>query len=301
MHTFYAMNTTLHTLGLSASGQLEAESWFAFLEATLSRFQEESELSRLNRYAGSMFLASPLLYRTVETANRYYRNTSGLFNPYLGQVLSDLGYGVSFERLDEGSLKEPVCPVPTVMPQELPEFDPNMQSIYLPYGYSVDLGGFAKGWGAEKLAGMLRKGTTTGAIDAGGDIFVWSGTGERCPVAVVHPVRSERNALWLHLKEDAGVATSSTLKRSWDGAGGVRQHHILDPRTLRPAETDFIQATVIGPSLAEAEVLAKCVLLLGSKEAVPWLEKHYPRYAVIGFKRDGAMLTGGQTDLYELE
>src|SRR6476469_1818845 len=54
--------------------------------------------------------------------------------------------------------------------------------------------------------------------------------------------------------------------------GSVSQHHILDPRTGRPATSDVLSATVVGPSACEAETAAKVALILGSQDGLAWLD-----------------------------
>jgi thiamine biosynthesis lipoprotein len=86
---------------------------------------------------------------------------------------------------------------------------------------------------------------------------------------VADPLAPEADVaqLWL---EQGGVATSGRDYRRWR-RGGVWQHHLLDPRTGRPAQTDVLSATVLGPSAAEAEVAAKVALILGSRAGLAWL------------------------------
>jgi thiamine biosynthesis lipoprotein len=45
------------------------------------------------------------------------------------------------------------------------------------------------------------------------------------------------------------------------------QHHLIDPRTGQPAETDWLSVTVIAPSATVAEVFAKALLIAGSRQA----------------------------------
>ncbi|MDG0792067.1 FAD:protein FMN transferase [Cohnella ginsengisoli] len=104
--SFRAMNTTIATQGLPVRWRAQARNWFAFAEAQLSRFQPDSELSKLNRAAGKPFLATPLLYQVLAEADRYHRETGGLFSPYLGKVMERLGYGESFERLSPAEAEE---------------------------------------------------------------------------------------------------------------------------------------------------------------------------------------------------
>ena len=55
---------------------------------------------------------------------------------------------------------------------------------------------------------------------------------------------------------------------------GKPQHHIIDPRTSRPAVTDIMTATVIAPNACEAEVAAKVAFILGSTVGRDWVEAH---------------------------
>src|SRR5262249_21878760 len=75
----------------------------------------------------------------------------------------------------------------------------------------------------------------------------------------------------LLLARQGGVATSGRDYRRWQ-RGGRWVHHILDPRTGLPAETDVLTATVIAPSAARAEVAAKAALILGSQASPAWLD-----------------------------
>jgi FAD:protein FMN transferase len=71
--------------------------------------------------------------------------------------------------------------------------------------------------------------------------------------------------VWLRAQERA-VATSSVTGRRWSGG-----HHLIDPRTGRPADTDLLSVTVLAPTTTEAEVAAKVALILGRDRGLAWL------------------------------
>jgi len=68
----------------------------------------------------------------------------------------------------------------------------------------------------------------------------------------------------LHIPSGA-VATSSIMKRTWSQGEKVH-HHLIDPRTGEPAKTDWLNVTVIAPSVITADVYAKAILIAGKKE-----------------------------------
>ncbi|HJV47373.1 MAG TPA: FAD:protein FMN transferase [Bacillota bacterium] len=300
MHTFRAMNTDVRTYGFSTQMNEKVESWFRFVEEKLSRFKINSELSRLNRSQGTPFLSSALLFEVLDHAHSYHSKTGGLFNPYLGHVLCDLGYNQSFETLSEiysvekrkydGSIQEPL------------KMDPVLRSIMLSPHVSVDLGGFAKGWIAHYLSQLLKEeGVTEGVIDAGGDIVFWGNEENVWEIEIEDPFESDKEMATLKICREAGVATSSIIKRSWKDASGNQYNHIVDPRTQQPSQSDFVQVTVLAPNLIQAEVYAKCVLILGSEKGISWLEKIEPELAVIGVRYDHSIVIGSGLESYCLQ
>jgi thiamine biosynthesis lipoprotein len=252
----------------------QAGAWFAGWERSLSRFQPRSELSELNRHPGRPFRASQVLWEVVRWALQAAAQTQGLVTPTLLPVLEDAGYDRSFESIaaagrsaaNRGTrLAAQDCDWRGVA------CNARTRSITLPPGMRLDLGGFVKGWAADRAARRLG-GAAPALIDAGGDIAV-SGPradGQPWPVAVADPLRPGERLCVLRI-EQGGVATSGRDYRRWQ-RNGAWQHHILDPRTARPAESDVLIATVAGPNAAEAEVAAKAVVILGSKAGLAWLE-----------------------------
>ncbi|WP_206107040.1 FAD:protein FMN transferase [Paenibacillus favisporus] len=311
MHTFRAMNTEFVTYGLFEAEQRDAESWFAFVEKHLTRFDPGSELSRLNRSAGRPFMATPILFEAVSVAVDYYHRADGLFNPFLGQLLTDLGYGRSFGETAAEKKVSSQAPDRTEVNARLlgafgPEIgaklNPLLRSIELPPAWSVDLGGIAKGWSAEKFAGMMcRKGIAHGAVSAGGDMMLWGGEDRPQQVNIADPFALDRDIDSLVIRRKTGVATSSRLKRKWLDGEGQERHHILDPRTMMPSLTDVVQATVIHPSLTAAEVYAKCLLILGLQAGTAWLERKHPAAAAVLVCEDGSVCTAGFIEAYRQE
>ncbi|AWB44483.1 FAD:protein FMN transferase [Paenibacillus sp. CAA11] len=295
---FNAMNTDIALYGTDETAGLRARSWFSFVENTLSRFKEDSELTKLNRAGGRIYLASPLLYKVAETADYYFRQTSGLFNPYLGANLSGWGYSASFEKLGELSRPKPF--VPSITPKNELEpaiFNPGQRSIQLQPQIQIDLGGIAKGWSAHKLSEMLKKeGWDSGLIDAGGDIASWSSGGGVREIAVAHPLKADLDIAVLKLNRSAGIATSSTQKRRWLDQTGRELHHLLDPRTGMPSKSDLIQVTVVARSLLIAEVYAKCLLILGTAGSRELLNHQLTDLGMIAVTQSGEILVHGNVE-----
>jgi thiamine biosynthesis lipoprotein len=153
----------------------------------------------------------------------------------------------------------------------------------------LDLGGTAKGWAAAAAVRRLRS-AGPALVDAGGDIVV-SGPmadGGPWPIAIASPF-GEGDAPLGVLRLSAGaVATSGRDYRRWR-QGGEERHHLIDPRTGRPAETDVLAATVVAGDAVSAEAAAKTALILGSRAGMAWIEAR-PGLAALLALADGRVL-----------
>jgi thiamine biosynthesis lipoprotein len=155
-----------------------------------------------------------------------------------------------------------------------------------PPGLRFDLGGVGKGWIADRALALLA-GWPSAVVDADGDLAVLCAPGKRWEVGIGDPRTEDSNLAVLKLVAPLGggptrwgVATSGTSVHRWN-VGGTTRHHLIDPRTGRPAETDVIQATVIAGSALRAEALAKAAVIAGSVEGFAILDRARVRGAVL--------------------
>ena len=251
---FRAMGSAIQVLldddSAEAARRLElVPMWFEEWEQTLSRFRPDSELNQLNRGADRFVPVSRTLWEVLDAALLASGQSSGLITPALLDALNLAGYDRSFEKL--------VLNGPAVLPLQTPalfslddiERDPYSQSVRLPAGMRLDFGGVAKGWAAQQTAHRLAQ-LAPALVSAGGDVSV-SGpqaSGSPWPIGVDDP-RLPGEQIELLALHSGGVATSGRDYRRWQ-RHGVWKHHILDPRTSQPADTDILSTTVIAPSLA---------------------------------------------------
>ena len=130
--------------------------------------------------------------------------------------------------------------------------------MFLPEGVALDFGGIAKGWAADRASEAVES-LPWAVVDAGGDLRIGGSTPDGgLDIAVEDPISPGSEVVRLKLTFGA-LATSSVTRRSW----GPRLHHIIDPRTGRPAITRVLQATAWAETCAEAEVRATWALLAG--------------------------------------
>ena len=275
---FRAMNTMvmLAAEGENAAMGMQAVKWFIDeCEQRFSRFLPGSELTQLNRSAGDWFQASDDLMELLELSKKFYVETDGLFDPSILPDLKRMGYDRSMDEIRAaGTLPS----MPASQRGSRPafneiSFDSAEKRIRLPRGMEIDLGGIAKGWIVDKAAHLLNTYSDVCAVSAGGDmLFIGHPSdGQDWDVFMEDPRDPEQMLTELHVPAGA-VATSSVAKRTWN-QGEAPRHHLIDPRTGRPAATDWLSVTVLHPDVRVAEVYAKALLIAGKEGSAKVLKK----------------------------
>ncbi len=240
-----------------------------------SRFEPDSELSRLNRDPRETVPVSPAMAAFVGAALEVAALTGGLVDPTLVGELERAGYAGHFdahpvplrEALSLAPERAPGAPHPAARWREV-AVDPVAGTVSRPPGVRLDSGGAAKGWFADVLAGVLG-GHESFVVDAAGDLRFGGDARRAREIRVASPF----DGTTLHTFElpRGAAATSGIGKRSWIGAEGRPAHHLLDPGTGRPAFTGIVQTTALAPTALEAEARAKAALLSGPAGAARWL------------------------------
>ena len=270
--------------------------WFEEWEQHLSRFRLESELSRVNRANGKPMQVSQIFADVFEAALDAEQFSSGLVTPVLLDALVHAGYDRSFDLLPREQAFSVADPLTCLPRLEEVDWNPSTRTIWLPPDLHLDFGGVAKGWAVLQAAHRLE---THGAalVDAGGDIAVTSLQADGSPwlVGIANPFEPSENLGILKLGQ-CGVATSGRDARNWL-RGDRLSHHIIDPRTGLPAETDVLTATVVAPLVTEAEAAAKTLLISGSAAGMEWLDAH-PTLAALLVLEDGQCLYSENMEIY---
>jgi thiamine biosynthesis lipoprotein len=245
--------------------------WFEEWEQALSRFRADSELSLLNNTFDQPVKVSDTLWDVFQYALSAETITNGLVTPTVLDAMLGAGYDQTFDSLPQNQWRNGPPNLSAVNPLSVVTWDEKSQAICLPKGVHLDFGGVAKGWAAHQTVERL-KGYGPALMNAAGDIAV-SGPradGEGWQIGIKDPFEPESDFEILKLKH-GGVATSGRDRRHWSRNGQLR-HHIINPYTGQPAETDVMTATIIAPTVMEAEAAAKAALILGGVEGLKWIE-----------------------------
>jgi thiamine biosynthesis lipoprotein len=258
---FRAMGSDAHVIivGGPSGGAGRARARIDELEQRWSRFIEGSEISVLNREAGRFVAVSDDTRLLIERGIDAWRLSGGSVDPTVLGAMIRAGYDRSFDTLGDAPKAGSSSLLLGCTDIELTD-----RGVRLPAGTGFDPGGIGKGLGADLVADeTIAAGADGVCINLGGDLRVRgrSPEGTGWTIEIDHPLVDEPIAR-VGVVEGA-VATSTTLKRQWRVDGAPR-HHLIDPATGRPSESDLTLACVVTAHAWAAEVLAKAVLLRGS-------------------------------------
>jgi thiamine biosynthesis lipoprotein len=270
---FRAMGTIISMLLPENQAEMGAQivrTLFSEWEQTLSRFLPESELSQLNQQTGTPVAVSDLFYDVLATALTAAKATEGVYDPALLDQLVQLGYDRTFDDL-EAVRFDPIIPGEPGGRWRGIKVDPIRRHVTLPTGIKLDFGGIAKGMAVDAALESLRQsGVSQALVNAGGDLAVLGlpPAAEQWLVAV--PGQEQFWTIPLH---HGAIATSGIAHRHW-WQGSKLRHHILDPRTGLPAQSDLWSVTVVADRCEQAEVAAKVAFILGSEPGANFLRRH---------------------------
>ena len=234
----------------------------------LTRFSPQSELMRLNAAPTSLVPIGPTLTAALDWARQAEGMTDGLVDASLLD-----------ERLAAEVGSEPAPLVGAGPGQEAPvgagrrwslRRTARGASVERQPGVRFDLGGVAKGWLADRALAITPG--RSALVDGDGDIAIRVAPGDTWGIGIGDPREPGTLLGALDLGADGditrewGIATSGTSIHRWTHGVG-EAHHLIDPRTRRPAATDVVQATVLARTARAAEVFAKTALIAGTGRA----------------------------------
>ena len=253
-----------------------------FFEHAFSRTREDSDISRAHTASPEPVEVFPQTAELVRAALGYCRASRGCFDITMGTV-------TSLWNFHTGEV-----PSKLALSRALPHVGIGR----------IELGGVAKGYIADDLSRLLEaNGVERFVINLGGNVVVRGGRPRnavaRPPVAagapwrvgIVNPRDPAHHRAIVDLA-DGSVVTSGVHERRFS-KGGVTYHHILDPRTGMPAQTDVASATIVAARSLDCDGYSTTALMLGAREAIGFIEGIDGVEAVVIDERDEVSWTSG--------
>lgn len=234
------------------------------VDGAMSTYKPTSELSIVNaRAAQEPIRVSAELFDLLTTALDYSRITDGAFDITYASV----GYLYDFRKHVRPDEQQIAAALPGIDFRHVQLDRHNSTVHFARAGVRIDLGGIGKGHAVDRgIAVLQARGIQHALVTAGGDSrIIGDRFGNPWVVGIRHPDRKDEVIARIPL-EDASISTSGDYERYFD-AGGVRYHHIIDPKTGHSA-SKVRSATIIGPTATRTDALSKTAFVLGPEKAI---------------------------------
>ena len=300
---FIAMDTniSLRLSGTKATAAVTAaEKEIRELETLLSRTLPDSEVSRLNDADGTPQRLSYRVHALLETAQSYTISTGGAFDVTIAPVVSAWGFTESEFRVPSQDELDRLLSY--VGPEHIDLSDADIDHVSLAPHTQIDLGGIAKGYATDLMHAICEEDNIpSGTVALGGNIYV-RGTkegGALWQVGVQDPAGSGLAGI-IGLS-DAYAVTSGGYQRYFE-QDGVIYHHIIDPATGYPADSDLTSVTVIAPALITdginahpgngtmCDALSTALFVMGEEEALEFRRSSGLDFDLVLITADGRVV-----------
>ena len=239
----------------------------------MSAFKDYSDISNININSGENYqVISKETFSLLKSAIKYSELTKGAFDPTIRPLVNLWAIGTDLETIPN---KEEIDEKLKLVNYKNIIFNDDNTSIKLEYkNQSLDLGGIAKGHAADVIKDILIKNNIkNGIIDLGGNIYALGEKQDKTPwrVGIQDPFTSRGNSIGIISVKNKSVVTSGYYEKYFI-RDEKKYHHILNPLTGYPSESDIISVTIISDKSIDGDGLSTGLYIMGLDKSTRLIE-----------------------------
>lgn len=258
-------------------------------ENKMSKTIKGSDIYKINHAAGKPVKVDKDTLDVIKLGIKVSKESDGIFDITVGAITDLWDFQTDKPKLpDSGKLKEAVS---TVGYKNI-VIDGDKVKLKNPKT-KIDLGAVAKGYISGKMAEHLKsRGIKNGIINLGGNVVAIGKKpdGSFWKIGIRKPDKGSSKILGATNVEDRVVITSGVYERMFE-LSGRRYHHILNPKTGYPIDSDLTGVTLITSidNAGECDAYSTVSLLMGKDKGSNFMKKHKDKYEVMFIDRDGKL------------
>ncbi len=256
--------------------QAEIEAKMKEVDASLSMFNKESIISRINNNQ-SVELNDMFVEVFQQAAEKISEDTDGAFDITVGPLVNAWGFGFKHEQLPN---KHAVDSLMTIIGYKKVQLASNGSIKKSDPRITLDCSAIAKGYGVDVVARLLEeKGINNYMVEIGGEVVTRGISEKRVPwkIGVTKPTDdplSEGGELQTILNvTDKAMATSGNY-RNFYYKGKRKYAHTINPKTGYPVQHSILSATVLTNTCMRADAYATAFMVMGFEGAKKILERN---------------------------
>lgn len=301
---FYCLGTliNLFAYGYKAKTAVDkaAESLY-LIDDKMSVFKDYSELSRINNSSGKNFeKVSADTFYVIESAIHYSKLSGGFFDPTIRPLVSLWNIGKdNFKIPSETAIKESL---ELINYEDIILNHNNLSIMLKKTKESLDVGGIAKGFAADKIKDIFNEYKINSAlIDLGGNIYA-SGkknNGDNWNIGIQDPLGKRGEYVGIVNLFNKSIVTSGGYER-YSIKNDKLFHHILDPKTGYPSDSDVISITIVSDNSIDGDGLSTGIYIMGLEKGFKLIESLHGIDGIFITKDKNIHLTSGIIDNFKV-
>lgn len=271
------------------------------IEDLVSINKEGTELQNLNENAGIKGVKlSDTTYDIIEKGIKYSKMSDGGYDLSIGPLVKLWSIGLPEANVPT---KEKIQETIQYIDYSKVKLNPQTKEVFLSEeNMIVDLGSIAKGYAADEIVEILKKeGVTQAIVDLGGNIYAMGlkEGNKNWKIGIQNPFDDRGSVVGSVSVTDKSVVTSGIYERFLE-KDEVKYHHILNPKTGYPYETDIVGVSIIADESIDADALSTLVFTKGIEEGIKFVEQLDGIDAVFINKDNEVYITEGIKDNFKL-
>lgn len=271
------------------------------IEDLVSINKEGTELDELNNSAGIKSVKlSDTTYDIIKKGLEYSKLSEGGYDLTIGPLVKLWSIGLPEANVPT---KEEIEDTIKKIDYSKVELNQETKEAFITdEGMKIDLGSIAKGYAADEIVKILKEeGVTQAIVDLGGNIFAMGlkEGNKNWKIGIQNPFDNRGSVVGSIEVTDKSVVTSGVYERYLE-KDGVKYHHILNPKTGYPYETDIIGVSIVADKSIDADALSTLVFTKGIEEGIKFVEKLDGIDAIFINDKNEVYITAGLKDNFKI-
>jgi len=298
MGTTWQVQVSIGAKDAPADAQTAIEEVFSELsriDYLMSEWKQDSPVSAVNAAAGERLVSVPEELRAmIERAVAFSDLTEGAFDITWKGLAPLWQFDETFRVPGDEEIEAAL----SLVDFRNIKIDGNQIGLTR-QGMALGLGGIAKGYAIDRAAAVLRnRNLENFLVNGGGDVLTAGDRGGKPWKVGVRAPRGGGKELIARLNISAGAVVTSGDYERFKIVDGIRYHHIIDPRSGRPARA-CQSVTVVAPAAEVADVLATAIFVQGPSKGLQLISGRPLTEALVIDESGKLWMTDGFRDLAE--
>lgn len=244
------------------------------IDDIMSAFKSDSDISKISRNAGgALQKVHKETFELIKKAVEFGKLSNGTFDITMRPLIELWGINKKDNFIpSEFEIQEALK---LVNYQDIILDEKNHSVALNNFGQALDLGGIAKGYAADEVKRiLLENGIESALINLGGNVVTIGKKqdGQEWKVGIQNPQAPTGEYLGVLTATNKTIVTSGCNERFFI-KDGITYHHILDPRTGSPAQSDLLSVTAVCSCSADADAITTALFILGPEKCTDILNK----------------------------